>query len=97
MTENNNFVHPSINQNSYPLEISNLVAATLWEDKRVRVTDFDGKVLKDFKPGGATRAKTTARQLSKAQSKILLVWFGRLVALQQNPNGTIHSFILEKI
>ncbi len=97
MTENNNFVHPSINQGLYPLEIITLVSNTLFEDKRVRVTDLEGTVVKDFKPGAATRAKTAAQALSKAQSKPLLVWYGRLVASQQNSNGKFVSYLQEKI
>ncbi len=97
MTENNNFVHPSIDQSLYPLEIITLVADTLFEDKRVRVTDLDGIVIKDFKPGAATRAKTAAQVISKAESKPLLVWYGRLVALRQSSNGKSVSYLQEKI
>ncbi len=97
MTENNNFVHPSINQKLYPLEIVTLVANTLFADKRVRVTNLEGMVIKDFKPGAATRARTTAQSLSKTESKPFLVWYGRLVALQANSNGKFSSYLQEKI
>jgi hypothetical protein len=96
MTENNNFVHPSINQSLYPLEITALVENTLFEDKRVRVTDLAGLVIKDFKPGAATRARTTAQAMSKTASKPFLVWYGRLVALQANSNGKFNSYLQEK-
>jgi hypothetical protein len=97
MTENNNFVHPSINQNLYPLEIITLVANGLFEDKRVRATDLEGTVLKDFKPGAATRAKIAAQTMSKAEAKPILVWYGRLVALQAYSNGKSDSYLQEKI
>ena len=97
MTENNNFVHPSIDQSLYPLETIMLVSNSLFEDKRVRVTDLEGTVLKDFKPGAATRAKTAAQALSKAKSKPILVWYGRLVALQANPNGKFIAYLQERI
>ncbi len=97
MTENNNFVHPSINQNLYPLEITALVEKSLFEDKRVRVTDLEGLVIKDFKPGAATRARITAQNLSKTESKPMLVWYGRLVALQANSSGKFSNYLHEKI
>ena len=84
-------------QSLYPLKMITLVSNTLFEDKRVRVTDLEGTVLKDFKPGAATRARTAAQTISKTESKPILVWYGRLVALQANSNGKFVSYVQEKI